>query len=344
MSYHALIKTPTCQLACSYCFDASRRERTSGAMSDATLEALTAERLRTGGEVVEFAWQGGEPTLAGLDFFRRAQQLQREHARPGQTVTNAITTNGLRISDEWARWLARNRWLVGLSLDGPEHVHDRHRVTPRGQGTHSRAVAALARLLDAGADVNVMACVTDYSAPLGGEVYDYLTGLGARWLQFLPIVGAPGSVSGAGYGEFLCAVLERWRADTRGVRVRIFDHVESVLAGGPPGACTHAQSCGRSLAIDHEGSIYPCDHATAPGQRLGGIEDGILSALTGARWLGDAKRDLHAECKACPVLRLCWGGCPLHRDESGRNALCEGYRAIFGDALKWRGEAEGAGR
>ncbi len=340
---------PRCNLECTYCYylptAASFPPDERFTMSDQVLEAVVAQALAAApGPVVHFVWHGGEPLLAGRAFYERAFAFQERRAPAGWTVTNSIQTNGTLLDERWADFLVAHRVAVGLSIDGSARTHDRLRPDRRGRPTYARARAAFERLSQRGAPPDVLCTVNAETAARPAEVYDSLTGLGARWIQFIPVVEeadgspTPAAVSAHAYGEFLTTIFDRWvRHDIDRVVVQTFFEGLLAAAGRPGSLCVSAETCGQVLAVEHDGSVYSCDHFVRPAFRLGSVlEDSLLDLATSAGQLafGRAKRDsLDPECLTCPVLAYCHGGCPKDRGRygspTGRNALCAGYRAFY---------------
>jgi uncharacterized protein len=355
MAFHLLAK-PTgaqCNLDCDYCFFLSKellypdsRFRMSDEQLDAYLRELIASHEQA--DEVTIAWQGGEPTLMGLDFFRRSVRLAEGHLRPGQRAVHTIQTNGTLIDAEWAAFFKANDYLVGISIDGPEPVHDAYRVTKGGRGSFDKVMRGLDHLREAGVDVNVLTTVHAANADRGREVYRFLRdACGARFIQFIPIIdrvpeaAADGtvpwsswrdrplyvqrgeavtgrSVTGAQYGRFLIDVFEEWvRRDVGEVFVQMFDVALANWYGEPPGLCVHSETCGAALALEHNGDLYSCDHFVEPAYRLGNITDtplGDLVASPAQQRFGEAKRDtLPRFCLDCDVRFACHGGCPKDR-------------------------------
>ncbi|MGQ9686880.1 MAG: anaerobic sulfatase maturase [Thiobacillaceae bacterium] len=342
----------TCNLACRYCFyrgKAALYPGSDGRMAREVLETYTRDYLacQPPGEVT-FAWQGGEPTLLGVAFFEEALALQQRYRRPDQRVVNALQTNGTLLDDEWGRFLRQNHFLVGLSLDGPQEMHDAHRRDAAGRPTWERVVAGLQVLRRHGVQFNVLATVHAANAGRPQVVYRYLRDeAGAGFIQFIPIVERePGgrvserSVSGPAFGAFLSGVFDEWlRRDVGRVFVQAFDAALASWLGEPPGVCVHAETCGTALALEHNGDLYACDHFVDGEHRLGNILEQPLVALATSeqqRRFGQDKRDaLPSDCRRCPALPLCRGGCPKDRllrtpkGEPGLNWLCAGYRAFY---------------
>ena len=340
-----------CNLACEYCYYLDKHALYPTGpcrMDDVTLERTIAAYLgaHPGGEVV-FGWQGGEPLLMGREFFTRVLELQARYARQGQRVLNAIQTNGTLVTDEWAEFFAAQHFLVGLSLDGPDFLHDRYRRTPAGEPSQAQVLAGLRRLQQHQADYNVLVTVNRGNAGHPLAVYDYLVELGAEHLQFIPIVErerpdsrkvASYSVRAQQYGDFLCAVFEQWaRRDVGKVFLQIVESALNVWLGGPPTICVFAPTCGRALAVEHNGDVYACDHFVYPDYLRGNLTAEALPALVDSaaqRAFGLAKADLSAECRRCSVRPFCGGDCPKHRlrladDGKPISHLCAGLRQFF---------------
>ncbi|HJN76813.1 MAG TPA: SPASM domain-containing protein [Myxococcota bacterium] len=332
-----------CPLACSYCFYRDRAEVSSSPrrMSERTLELLVSEALGAGVEQVDFIWQGGEPLLAGLDFYQRAARLQRDGKGP--RITNSFQTSGIGLDEGWAEFFASEGWLVGLSIDGDAEQHDAERPTRGGRPTHALALKAARLLLDAGVEVNAMSVVSRYNHTLAAERYDNLVALGFSYIQFIPAADAdpddptavaPWSIDGEQWGRFLCALWNRWQADMRRgklVVIRDFDSILATYLGHPAGDCTRRQSCGDYLVVDHDGALYSCDFfVDQPLGQLG--EQGLTEVLEGPRQraFGMAKAARHADCDDCQWLQRCWGDCP--RQRVGPGVLCEGTRRFLAHA------------
>ena len=289
-------------------------------MDNALLETLTRKALTTGARPFSFIWQGGEPTLMGTPFYREALALQKKYA-PDGNVENALQTNGLLIDDEWAAFLAESSFLVGISLDGPEDVHDAHRVTSGGRGTWNTVRQAARRLHGAGAMVNGLCCVSRASEGRAADIYRYFKAEGFRYLQCIPVweVDAKGaplpfSVSPEGYGEFLVELFDVWNADKvrDRVSIRLFDSLAAVLAGGPPPECGLLRSCGVYLTVEHEGSVYPCDFFVHKAHHLGNVLDHALPQMLNSpkqRRFGQAKSRTPDQCRNCEWITLCRSGC-----------------------------------
>ena len=353
--FHLLAK-PTgavCNLDCAYCFFLSKEMLYPGSdfrMSDTVLEAYIRQVIAAhrGHERVPIAWQGGEPTLMGREFFARAVELAREHLAPGQVAEFSIQTNATRIDADWATFFKDNAFLVGVSIDGPQPMHDAFRVTKGGLGSFAQVMAGLGHLREAGIEWNALTTIHSANADHGLEVYRFLRDeCGARFLQFIPIIervpdaDADGtvpwtswrdrplyvqdgdrvsarSVTGAQYGRFLIDVFEEWvRRDIAQVYVQMIDVALANWVGAPPGLCVHSEVCGRALALEHTGDVYSCDHFVEPEYLLGNVLQTPLAELVELpqqQRFGSAKRDTLPEyCRTCEVRFACHGGCPKDR-------------------------------
>ena len=349
-AFHVMLKPrgAMCNLACEYCFYLSKETLYPGAdfrMSNPVLEAFTREYIQAQRvPEVTFSWQGGEPTLMGLSFYRRAVELQRRYRRPGMRILNAMQTNGTLLDDEWGRFLRAYGFLVGLSLDGPRGLHDAYRRDRGGEPTFDRVMRGLAVLQKHRVAFNVLACVHPATVDHPRAVYRFLRDeAGARFIQFIPIVekgNETGSVSGRQYGAFLSGVFDEWvHRDVGRVFVQIFDVALAAWVGQRPGLCVFEPTCGLAMALEHNGDLYACDHFVEPGYRLGNVLETPLLELASSerqRRFGEDKRDkLPGLCRECDVRFVCNGGCPKNRTlraangEFGLNALCQGYQAFF---------------
>ena len=381
--FHILAK-PTgavCNLDCKYCFFLSKEMLYPGSrfrMADELLETYLRQLLESHqAPEVTIAWQGGEPTLMGLDFFRRSVEIVEQVRRPGQQVLYTVQTNGTRINDEWAAFFKEHNFLVGLSVDGPQSLHDAYRVNKGGQGSFDQVMRGWQSLSRQAVDVNILCTVHAANADHPLQVYQFFRDtLQAQYLQFIPIVeratpetlpqanrgwgggpeGEPSSserplytqsgelVTGRSvqpeqYGRFLCAIFDEWvRRDVGKIFVQSFD---AALASwiGQPSLCIFQPTCGLSLALEHNGDLYSCDHFVEPAFLLGNIQQThMLELLTSPRQrqFGRDKYDtLPKYCRECEVLFACYGECPRNRflhtpdGEAGLNYLCASYKLFF---------------
>ena len=384
--FHVMAKPAgaACNLDCKYCFYLSKESLPHGPvvgrMSDETLERYIQQYIQgvTGDEVV-FSWQGGEPTLMGLDFFRRVVALEKKYAQPGQRIENDLQTNGTLLDDEWCAFLKQNRFLVGLSIDGPRALHDEYRVTKGGRPTFDQVFGAAKLLQRHGVPFNTLTCVHRGNARHPVDIYRFLRDeVASTYMQFIPIVeyrgferiapqcwdnaalpkdgdpeARPGhphsivtdwSVDPDDWGYFLTRVFDRWVS--RDVGKVLVNHFETLVAqhlGLPSQLCIYGEICGKGVAVEHDGSVYACDHYVYPEYRLGRIQDRPLGELAFTRdqvKFGYAKNEtLPSDCRQCAYLRDCWGECPKNRiirtanGEPGLNYLCRGLKTFFAHAL-----------
>jgi len=359
-AFHILAK-PTgaiCNLDCKYCFFLSKEHLYPGSrfrMSDAVLETYLRQYIQAQrGPEVDIAWQGGEPTLMGLDFFQRAVELAEQCKRPGQTVRYSMQTNGVLLNDDWCRFFRANRFLIGLSLDGPRALHDAYRVDKGGHGTFDKVMRAARLMQEHQADFNILTTVHAANADYPLEVYRCLRDeVGTQYIQFIPIVERANetgfqegntvterSVGAEQFGRFLMTIFDEWvRRDVGRVFVQTFDVALGNWLGAPPSLCIFAPTCGNALALEHTGDLYACDHFVEPNYLLGNIKDTPMIELVASdkqRQFGrDKKETLPRYCRACEVRFACHGECPKNRfietpdGEPGLNYLCAGYKAFF---------------
>jgi len=370
---------PACNLDCAYCFYLEKQALfDSGENFRMSVEVLTAfihkyvEAQPT--PVVEFVWQGGEPTLLGVDFFRRVVELQRPFAGR-KIIRNSLQTNGTLLTDEWCRFLKRHHFMVGISLDGPKEIHDRYRRDCRGRGSFDGVMRGLKLLQKHGVEYNVMASVARETARRPLEVYRFFKEQGIEFIQFVPIIErlpaaaerelglhlagparldrsepntvvTPWTVLPEEYGDFLIAIYEEWvRNDVCTTFVMNFEWALHAWIGNPSPVCVHSRQCGRALVIEHNGDLFACDHFVYPQYRLGNILNDDLTQMAEASLqtgFGAGKESaLPRWCRECEVLAACRGGCPKHRfaqshyDEPGLHYLCAGYAKFFRHIRKY---------
>lgn len=331
-----------CNLACDYCFylENEAPRPACPTMNDATLEAYIRNTISsTPSTEVEFCWQGGEPTLCGLDFFDNVVALQQRY-RGDKTIHNSLQTNGILLNDKWARFLKNHRFLVGLSIDGPPLLHDAWRKTGAGKPSWIKVVQAIRCLQKHDVPVNAMVVVSHQSEAEGKSVWRCLTQeLGLCHLQFIPLVDptAPWSVTPDGWGLFLRDVFDEWlEHDVGKVFVQFFDNLLGVWAGQPATLCTMQPTCGQSLLVEKNGDVYSCDHFVSPEYKLGNLTRDTMVELADSPFqqqFGQQKARLSTRCMACHWRFACHGGCPKHRtstpDGEAQNYLCAGYLAFF---------------
>ena len=356
--FHVMAK-PTgaiCNLDCGYCFFLSKQMLYPGSkfrMSDDVLDRYLAQLFAAHGPGdVTIAWQGGEPTLAGIEFFEKAVEIARRNARQDQRPVHCIQTNGTLVDRSWAAFFKRNNFLVGVSLDGPRALHDAYRVDKQGRPTFDRVMRGIRALKSARVEWNVLTTLHRANAAYPREVYRFLRdSVGARYIQFIPIVEREGgaaangpagtvrtgadaggrvfymqngertgarSITAEAYGRFLIGVFDEWiKRDVGCVSVQAFDAAFAAWSGLPSPICTFASTCGDAVALEHNGDVYACDHYVEPGYRRGNIVDASLRELVDSDAqvrFGNAKVDsLTAECRACEFRFACHGGCPKDR-------------------------------
>lgn len=340
-----------CNLRCAYCFYTPRAEMFASGevMSAAVRGNIQAEALRCCGPDVTLCWQGGEPTLAGLDFYRQALEEQKR-LTSGQGMINTLQTNGLLLDEAWASFLARNRVLVGLSLDGLPTFHDRYRRDAGGCGTGARVLDAAKRLLDAGAAVNVLCCVTAHTAARAREIYEAFLELGLRHMQFIPVVEADASgerqaefsLTAAAYGAFLCDLWDAWLEDFTlsgpASHIRFFESFCRRSLGFMPLDCEMHPTCGLYAVVERDGSVFPCDFFVEPFWKLGNVQEGLDTVLCGRRALhfNELRLLRDAACNLCPWGHFCHGGCLKYRRVGmklhTKTVLCEAYKMFFAHA------------
>lgn len=340
-----------CNLQCRYCYYLEKQklyEGTALEMPNEVLEQFVRDYLNAQSTpVVNFTWHGGEPLLRPLSFYRRALQLQKVYAE-GKTIENSLQTNGTLLTDEWCEFLAENRFLVGISIDGPKEVHDAYRRDRGEAPTWERVMRGIELLNKHGVDWNAMAVVNNrnVSDPVGFYRF-FRDELKCQFLQFAPIVEqypdgrvTEFSVDGESWGEFLCVLFDDWvKEDIGKVFVQLFDATLANWCGIMPGVCTLAETCGHAGILEWNGDLYSCDHFVAPEHRLGNIrQQSILEMMHSSQQqrFGQLKRDgLPRQCRDCEVLFACHGECPKNRistttaGEPGLNYLCAGYRRFF---------------
>ena len=356
--FHAMAKPsgPDCNLDCDYCFYLEKaalyRDETRHRMSDEVLEAYVRQYIAAtpaGSEVV-FTWQGGEPTLPGVDFYRRAVALQQRYGE-GRRVSNSFQTNGLLIDEAWCAFFKEHDFLIGLSLDGPAEIHDEYRVTKGGQPSHALVMRALALLRTHGVRHNVLACVNRRSACAPMDVYRFLRDNGVEYVQFIPVVerlpdsrdreigltlrSPDGKVlSGAlpstdaevtewsarakDYGAFLATIFDEWvKRDVGRIYVMNFEWALANFMGRPGASCHHQPTCGKAVVVEHNGDVFACDHYVYRDYRLGNLSTDDLTSMMQLplqhRFGQDKLDTLPAQCRRCNMVKGCWGGCPKHR-------------------------------
>jgi uncharacterized protein len=359
---------PICNLNCTYCYYLEKKKLYPGrkdfTMSDQLLEEFIKQYIEAHQvPVVTFTWQGGEPTLMGLDFFRKTIALQKKYAK-GKTIDNAFQTNGTRLNNDWCKFFNDNNILVGISIDGAEHNHDYFRQTVSGGPTFKRVMKGIELLQKHRVEFNTLSCVNNYNVHYATETYRFLKSIGSVFLQFLPVVERNAenlsgnrlslvaddypypakvtewSVDGNNFGKFLISIFDEWvRKDVGRYYVQIFDTTLANWVGEMPGICVFAETCGDALVMEHNGDLFSCDHYVFPEYFLGNImEKPLIDLVKSQRQFDfgiDKRNKLPGYCLRCDVRFACHGECPKHRfnktpdGEPGLNYLCEGYKMFF---------------
>ena len=351
-----------CNLNCKYCFYTPKKElypNIGVGMSDEVLEEYTRQYIGAMNiPEVNFAWQGGEPTLMGIEFFKKAIYYQQKYKKPGMQIHNTIQTNGVLLDDEWCEFFRENNFLVGISIDGPAELHDVYRKDKKGKPSINRVVRSIRLMQKHGVEFNILATVNRVNADYPLEVYKFFKEeVVASYIQFIPIVevddaGENGkikisdeSVLPEQYGNFLSTIFDDWvKNDVGKVFVQIFDATLASWVNYPPAVCIFAPTCGTALIIEHNGDVYSCDHFVDPEHLLGNIMDTTLEELILSKeqvQFGQNKTDeLSPQCEQCDFKFACWGACPKHRfskDDAGEkrlNYLCKGYKEFFSQ-VQW---------
>ena len=356
--FHVLIKPigPVCNIACEYCFYLEKRElfpykkKTDFRMSEDTLETFVKQYVNGqpyGTTDVNFTWQGGEPTLMGISFYKKAIDFQNKYRRKGMKITNAFQTNGILLNNDWAKFFKDNNFLVGISIDGPEKLHNRFRKDHSGAGTFSSVMAGLNALRKYNVDFNTLTAVQSDNGDYPQEVYNFLKRIDSTFMQFIPIVEPEGkggvsyrTVSPQQWGNFLNTVFDLWiKQDLGRIFVQNFETMVGIYAGYPSSFCVHSPVCGRAVVLEHNGNLYSCDHFVFRENLLGNIHSKSLANMVDSNFqkrFGLHKiKSLPLDCKECPYLKLCYGGCPSNRlrktpsGETGLNWVCEGYKMFY---------------
>ncbi|WP_394241256.1 anaerobic sulfatase maturase [Vibrio astriarenae] len=361
-----------CNIDCEYCFYLEKEQlyperQSNWRMSDQTLERFIDQYIQAqSGSTVEFAWQGGEPTMLGLEFYQRVVELCAKYAN-GKQIYHAFQTNGLLIDENWCQFFKRHQFLVGISIDGPQHLHDQYRVTRSQKGTHSKVMKAIDLLKKHEIEFNTLTVVSAGNVGYPLEVYQFLKSIGSKYIQFIPLVErlstddnrwhldlaspldhsktvTPWSVAAKDYGRFLVTIFKDWvKKDVGTTFVQTFDSTLASWLNQPAGICTLAAECGHSFALEANGDLYQCDHYVYPEYKLGNIHHTTIEIMNNSpkavQFSQSKSTSLNQKCNACRYRFACYGGCPKHRfvtTQKGQqhNYLCEGYFEFFRQSEK----------
>ncbi|MFV0575891.1 MAG: anaerobic sulfatase maturase [Vibrio sp.] len=357
-----------CNLDCTYCYYLEKEklypEKKTYLMSDETLEFYVKQYIeaQSVGQV-HFVWQGGEPTLAGIEFYKKALKLQQQYSQ-GKEIFNSFQTNGILLNDEWCEFFKKNQFLIGLSIDGPEDLHDTYRVNRNGRGSFSKVINAIELLKKHNVDFNTLTVVNNINVKHPERVYEFLKSTGSSYIQFIPLVEREAkqasqdglyyidpnfskqanvtewSVDSLEYGQFLNRIFDIWvRNDIDKVYVQMFDTTLGAWCSQPAQLCVFNETCGHAFALESNGDVYQCDHYVYPDYQLGNIHKENLKELNSSdsaiKFGQDKKSTLTPSCIKCEYRFACHGGCPKHRfvnhpnSKFQHNYFCEGYKAFF---------------
>ena len=342
--FHILMKPigPACNLACRYCYY-PQDETPVNKMDDARLEQFIRRYIAAqpaGAREINFVWQGGEPLLAGLSFYKKALALQARYAPDGVTISNSLQTNGTLINDAWCRLFREHGFIIGLGLEGNEALQDYHRPDKRGRSTWSAALRGIDLLHQHQVDFNLLVVVHNEMAAHAAAIYDRLVSLGARYLQFQPLMSEGAALregyqlSADNWGRFMVGIWRQWqkRCDKGRVFVINIEQAWAQYFTHTSGSCVHSARCGSNLVMESDGQLYACDHLINTEHRLGRLDEQTLAAAVDAsvQLPFGQQKSLRRECQTCSV---CQGGCPAHLNAAGNNRLCGGYYRFFSDIL-----------
>jgi len=358
-----------CNLDCEYCFYLEKEKlyperNEQWRMDDETLETFIKQQIEAqDADQVDIAWQGGEPTLLGIDFYRKAVAYCDKYAQ-GKSVQHAFQTNGVLINDAWCEFFKQHNFLIGISIDGPAELHDAYRVNRAGKGSHAKVMQGIACLKKHGVPFNTLSVVNNLNAKHPKAVYQFLKNIGSQHMQFIPLVErqskqvdaaglhlihpdqdleakvTPWSVPSWQFGEFLNQIFDVWvKADVGRIFIQMFDSTLANWCGQPGGICTFSETCGHSLALEANGDLYSCDHFVYPEYKLGNIHETPIRTLNSSdmanKFGQDKQSRLTPDCKQCKFKFACQGGCPKQRfilspsSFAQHNYLCKGYLHFF---------------
>lgn len=343
---------PDCNLQCRYCFYTHKSSLFAPGrhrMGDEVLEKLIADYLKLNLPVSSFAWQGGEPTLMGLDFYKTVVHLQQKYGKPGQVVSNALQTNAILLDEQWCEFLDEYKFLVGISLDGPEKYHDYYRLDHSGGGSFTKVITAIECCRKKNVEFNILVLLNDQNVIAPDELFEFFVEQKIRYLQFTPCVEsqdnsevAPYSITPFQYGNFLCRIFDRWyEYGPDKISVRIFDSILSYLLGNGHTLCTFNQKCSDYIVVEHNGEVFCCDFFVGDDRKLGNIFETPIEKLANSKIKKDfaeRKRDIHNNCFVCKHLNICRGGCLKDRAVTQKSCktpsyFCQAYKMFFDYSL-----------
>jgi uncharacterized protein len=353
--YSLLVKPASadCNLHCAYCFYLDHKylypETKRHRMSDEVLQRMISSYMATDQPTYSFGWQGGEPTLMGLDFFRKVTDLQKKYGKRGAVVANGLQTNATLITDELASHFGQYRFLLGVSLDGPEEVHNSYRRSVDGKGSHERVLKGIDHLHRHGVEYNILTLVSTANVERPKEIYRYLVSRGENFHQYIPCVEfddngepLPYTITGEQWGEFLWGIFSEWiKEDTLQVSVRHFDSILTLMVDGYPNLCSLDTNCCQYFVVEYNGDVYPCDFFVRRDLRLGSIMDSSWEQMLASpiyREFGARKSQWNKQCQACSYLTFCAGDCQKQRYYGSDNPrqlswLCGGWKFFYERSL-----------
>lgn len=349
--FHILLKPvgAGCNLKCDYCYYPQSEQQKAVPMIKAMLEPFIKNYVAAQpaySKEINFVWQGGEPLLAGLDFYKRAVSLQKHYTPQGVRIINTLQTNATLLTPAWCRFLKQHDFIIGVSLDGPEEVHNRYRHNRKGNvGSYDEVIKGIRLLQQFEIEFNILTVIHDDVADLGREIYLHFVQLGGRYIQFQPLMlegdalGQGFTLSAENWGKFLNSVYQQWQQHHHLGKVFVMniEQVYSQYFTQVSTSCVHSERCGTNMMMETKGEIYACDHQADQRHYLGlfngekGLSDFVNSSVALPFGQNKSRRK---ECQQCDVKMVCQGGCPAHVNQSGRNQLCEGYYAFFSNVLK----------
>jgi len=353
----SLLIKPTgsnCNIDCKYCFYKSRSPEVGSGrqrMSDEVLEKLIRDFVQLDFPGYGFAWQGGEPTLMGLDFYKKVIELQKKYGQAGRQISNSMQTNGVLLDDEWCRFLSENNFLTGISIDGPQEFHDFYRLDHSGGGTFDKVLAGIEKCKEHQVEFNTLTLLNSKNVEYPDEIFDFLIKLGVKYMQFITCVEidpetetiADFSITPEQYGDFLCRLFDRWyEYGPLNLSIRDFDSILSYCIAGKHTICTFDNKCGQYIVIEHTGDAFCCDFFVEPKWRLGNILDTPIEKLasdTIKLKFSRAKQNLSNKCLICRYLNVCRGGCMKDRinlnkvDRIKESYFCRSYKQFFDYAM-----------